>query len=552
MKENKSELRFAAFIRVSTERQEKEGESLRTQKTDIQKSVEELGGSIIAWYGGQEHATPGHEKGEIDRLLADSQKKQNPFNAVIVTNADRWSRDNRKSREGLDVFLKNEIRFFIGTSEHDLVSPDHRLILGLSAEIGQFFASNQKQKSIKNRISRAKRGHPTCGKLPYGRIFNKKTETWDIDKIPVSPFNKTKQEIIAEIANRYLEGEKLPDLADEFNMNHANLHKTLTRRCGNTWVQEFRSDDLKIYEKVSITIPPLLPDNIIAAILKKAEANKTYEHGHAKHSYLLSRVVFCTHCGYTMFGQTNANGLSYYRHAHMKRVKECKHPKTWVRADELEDNVMRHLFDCFGNPQAVQKAIEEAIPDREKIRENEDRVKKNNDSIDKIKAGKEKILRLISKDAITESEAEQQLYDLKNKEFRLQTENQQINESLNNRPSADKIKEISKKVSTQFRKRTDVKLIAKKRLANHEYDQMTQKEKRSLVETVFSGKTSDGRRMGVYIEWNDKGWRFNIQGHLIDEQGLLPMSDMLKEAWTESFGPAPMQSELAKTKSASY
>ena len=51
MKENKSELRFAAFIRVSTERQEKEGESLRTQKTDIQKSVEELGGSIIAWYG---------------------------------------------------------------------------------------------------------------------------------------------------------------------------------------------------------------------------------------------------------------------------------------------------------------------------------------------------------------------------------------------------------------------------------------------------------------------------------------------------------------------
>jgi hypothetical protein len=31
-----------------------------------------------------------------------------------------------------------------------------------------------------------------------------------------------------EIAKRYLAGEKLPDLAEEFNMNHANLHKILT------------------------------------------------------------------------------------------------------------------------------------------------------------------------------------------------------------------------------------------------------------------------------------------------------------------------------------
>ena len=35
-------LRFAAFIRVSTERQEKEGESLRTQRAQIGRAVDSL------------------------------------------------------------------------------------------------------------------------------------------------------------------------------------------------------------------------------------------------------------------------------------------------------------------------------------------------------------------------------------------------------------------------------------------------------------------------------------------------------------------------------
>src|SRR4030042_3480199 len=99
----KSKLRFAALRRVSTEQQEKTGESLRTQKTDIEKYVEQLGGEIIAWYGGQEHATPGYEKKEIDRLLNDAQKTPKRFDAVIVTHADRWRRDNRKSAKGLDI-----------------------------------------------------------------------------------------------------------------------------------------------------------------------------------------------------------------------------------------------------------------------------------------------------------------------------------------------------------------------------------------------------------------------------------------------------------------
>jgi hypothetical protein len=58
-------LRFAPIIRVSTDKQEQQGESLRTQKTQILQYVESLGGEIPAncWrYSGQEHATPSDQR----------------------------------------------------------------------------------------------------------------------------------------------------------------------------------------------------------------------------------------------------------------------------------------------------------------------------------------------------------------------------------------------------------------------------------------------------------------------------------------------------------
>src|SRR5438128_751220 len=75
-------IRFAALIRVSTEKQEKQGESLRTQRSQVQESVNQIGGTVAEWYGGQEHATEGWEKKELDRLLRDSIHQR--FDAVIV------------------------------------------------------------------------------------------------------------------------------------------------------------------------------------------------------------------------------------------------------------------------------------------------------------------------------------------------------------------------------------------------------------------------------------------------------------------------------------
>jgi DNA invertase Pin-like site-specific DNA recombinase len=97
-------LKFAPIIRVSTEKQADKGESLKTQKSQIEKFVSIHDGIIpdYCWqYSGQEHATPNKERLKLNKLLKDSTKEI--FDAVIVCDTSRWSRDNGKSKDGLQT-----------------------------------------------------------------------------------------------------------------------------------------------------------------------------------------------------------------------------------------------------------------------------------------------------------------------------------------------------------------------------------------------------------------------------------------------------------------
>lgn len=536
-------LRFAALRRVSTEQQEKDGESLRTQTNDIQDVVTCLGGVIVEWYGGQEHATPGHEKKELHRLLSDAQKTPSRFDAVIVAHPDRWSRDNTTSRQGLEVFKEQGIRFFAGATEYDLFNPDHELFLGISAVVGQFHARNQMRKSFINRLNRAKRGIPTGGRLPYGRnyIWSKDRHGghWEIDA--------EKKRLIQDAAKRYLAGESFESLAIEYDMNASNLHKVLTKVSGSEWQIEFSSDALKIHEVVKLEIPPLLDDATIQAVRAKAEANRTFTHGKIKHDYLFARMISCSHCGYTMFGQTNHNGRKYYRHIHKKRDRECPGPvtKSWIPAAEIEKSAMNHLFETFGNPAAVRRAIEKGTPNNARIQEAVVRLEFLNKQLAKLHASRQRLLDLVIEGTISEADVKTKLTGLSEREEKLSLERSRLDDELAHIPSRDGIRKASDKIVSRFRQYASARTWAKIQHANTALNKMTYDEKRELCQTVFSGKTADGQRMGIWISWDQTGknYKFRIVGHFIDETGPI------KEGYFE-FGSPHAQKALV-TKSAS-
>ena len=75
-------LKFAPLIRVSTEIQEKRGESLKTQRKQLEEAINSLRGTVYHWYEGQEHATPDQERKILDQLLMDA--REGKFDAVMV------------------------------------------------------------------------------------------------------------------------------------------------------------------------------------------------------------------------------------------------------------------------------------------------------------------------------------------------------------------------------------------------------------------------------------------------------------------------------------
>ena len=526
-------IRFATLIRVSTEAQEKKKTSLIVQKEAIEKAVyEDYKGKIVAWYGGQEHATAGYEKKEVDRLLKDA--TEGKFDAIMVDRVDRWSRDNSYSSKGLDIFTEKGIRFFAGINEYDLFNPSERLFVEMNVVLGSYFARSIKRESRRVRIKKAKKGEPSTGLLPFGRKFNKDTKKWGIDE--------EKQLLIEDAAMRYLASESIPHIADDYNMDASGLHKTLMHRCGDTWEQKFRNDKTKEYEVFTTKIPRLLPERIIKAIHKKAEANKTYSHGRIKNQFLLSRMIFCKHCGCALFGQKTSSGYTYYRHVSKKHANKsaqrCKRPEKCnnISTKAVEDTVLAYLYDMFGNPAAVKEAVEAAIPDMKQVEADRRRLIEVQNLLKKIESKRSNLLNAVADGIFNKVQIQSKAQDLDEQEERLIENKHKLTDKLVNLPSSKDVKTASMKLAT-------VKRGAKLK----PYSEMSDTEKRYLLELVFGGKTPEGKRQGIYIKWHEpKHWSFSIHGQLIDENDLIELSKQQREALfdLEGGGTAYKQKEL--------
>ena len=508
-------LRFAPLIRVSTEKQERQGESLSTQKSQIIGYVESLGGVIpkrlLDKYSGQEHSTPGFERKKFDQLLEDSGK--NLFDAVIVVDASRWSRNNLKSEQGLEVLKQNGIHFFVGTTEYDLYNPEQKFSIALFTNVNEMVAELNTKKSIQNKIELAKKNAHSSGKLPYGRTFNKETNKWGIDK--------KKKALIQDAAKRFLAGESRESIAKRIGMSGLSLWRILNHRSGPTYSIRFCSEKLNIDEEVTIKIPRLLPDSTIKKIQDKTQANKTTEHGQTKNKYLFSRMIFCGYCGKPLTGMFNKKcKIRYY--IHHRKPKDCPFRGT-PGANELETDVFTHIFWMLGDTVGLKKAIEAATQDK-KIKEAHNRLSQTTFKLKKVSNEKTRLLNLVQK-GLTDADDpdfEKNWNKLLKREELLNEDKQTQQDIIKNQPS----KEDVERQSLLWKMALRVKHIK----STERPLEMSFEEQRELLQALFAPK--DGKRFGVFvnrIKSKKHPWSYTIKGNLpgfteMGALGILPFS----------------------------
>jgi site-specific DNA recombinase len=490
-------LRFAPIIRVSTEKAEKRGESLQVQKDTIIHIVENFEGTIpdCCWkYSGQEHATPEHERKKLDQILEDSGKGL--FDAVIVTDASRWSRNNLKSSEGLEILKANGIRFFDGGSERDLFDPTDSYILAMGVAAAEHSALLNQKKAILSRISKAKQGYFASYPLPYGRVKDPKGG----GKLTLDP---EKEQKINSAAERFLNGLSLEKAAKSIGMSKTNLRKTFLEKCGDVIDQNFNDPRFKIHEKIPTNVPRLLPQEKIDAIKAKFEANKRIYHGHIKHRYLLSRMIVCAECGGSFFGLTDKNGKKYYKH----RSSDCIGKKSLL-AERLEKMVLLSVFSAFGDKRKIEQAVKDAIPDQKEIKQLTSRRRGIEKDLAKIEAKKNNVVRAIGNGTVTETDAKGVVQEYNDQINLLNSELVEIKSRLEQLPQ-----------EAEINKKADFILSLKKKYFKtlHHLNNMPFEDRRALLQAIFENKKLNGKRPGVYLK-RGKNWTFTIKGALIPEK----------------------------------
>lgn len=517
---NRSEkpLRFAPLIRVSTERQERQGESLRTQKKQLQSAIDSLKGYVYKWYEGQEHGTPDYERKILEQLMKDAEKKK--FDAIIVTDVSRWSRDNTKSSVDIEKLKQLGIKFFVGMQEFDLYNHFNALILTMGVAMNQFFAKEQAKKSVDNKIERAKQGRPSCGKKPFGRIFDNDKGTWSIDP--------EKKRIIEEAARLYLEGDiQFKELGKRYGMNEANLWKVLTKRSGNTWEQTFRvrAQGKEELITVPITIPPLLSEETIQALRAKCEARRTWEHGSKVFEYLFSGIIFdgetkCRKNGskdnIALTGTASRWKKRYYRP--FRGQNEAQPYKRYmVNADILELAVIESLFEALSSNRSLLKAVFDGNPvnrHAEKLQLERAGYERELKSVEKRLSNAEAAIFAYEKDDI-EAFAQRikgRVKELEKRQAELKLEVLIIDDELRNLPTTQEIIEKRERMRQQLMEKIKESYFT----SGWTFHNLPFKDKQKLVRLIFGGRDEHGKRYGIYvspIERKDGPKRFKFEAY---------------------------------------
>jgi len=502
-------LRFAALVRVSGEVQAKKGESLRTQRTQLEADIKTLGGTAHRWYAGQEHATVDEERRILDRLLEDAQKDR--FDAVICTDQSRWARDNVKNMKGLDILRDSGVRFFLRTKAWDLYNPQHRLYLALAGVVNEYVALEQTQKSMDNKIEIALKGGYAAGNLPYGRTFDRKKYEQGANPKDCWGVDPERKKAVEWAITKYLDGTSIRELAPQMppynsdredckkhGMSDVALTRLFRERLDNKWTIPFKSKRLNIDREITIDIPPLIDDSrLIRKVRERLEYNKRYNKSKVyTNRYLLSGMIYCADCGTTLTGQVQ-KGRRYYRHR--KGTGAC-HPLPFchINAYEIETMIWVELGSTFDSAARFEEAVKAALPDAKELK----RLKEDVDSCRRKLRELEKGLYNLAS-AVAEGTLSGQTVKMKEAELLKQKSvyEERLKEAtrrLNTIPDADSIKAMRVSIGARL-------FDAWEGSFNTMEDPIPFERKRKTLERLLMGEGYSRPKAGVYV----KGERVN-------------------------------------------
>ncbi|MDO9531599.1 MAG: recombinase family protein, partial [Deltaproteobacteria bacterium] len=351
--------RAVGYVRVSTASQAKEGESLTTQKTQIEEHCQRHNLDLIEIYADEGISGKDKDRPDLLRLLSDAESHK--FDMVVVTKLTRFGRSARDLSNNIGQLDDNKILFVSLKEALDTSNAAGRLLRGILMNIAEFEHETIFTQMAENRNIRWASGKIHMGQSPFGYRWDKEKRCFEI--------NPDEAAIYKKIIDWYLNGEsykticiKLRDMgikAKRAYFSPATIGGVLKNQCYTgkyTVNKKVFKDKLKskvdkpVEENIVIELPPLITKTTWLKVQERISFNVVKTKRTVFPEFWLRNVLECGECKTIIRPKMGGNKFKnryyacYWKTASKRTLasygKEDKCKLPYIKAEELEDTMM--------------------------------------------------------------------------------------------------------------------------------------------------------------------------------------------------------------------
>lgn len=318
----------ALYVRVSTEEQAVNGDSLRTQREELTKYALNNGFHIYGIYEDDGFSATNLKRPALQRLLNDV--TQGNINRILITKLDRLSRGVRNYYKILDVLDENSVFWQTVFEKYDSSTANGRLHINIMLSVAENESAQTSERIRSVFKTKTENKELISGKIPIGLKREDKKLVIDENKkqIVLDAFQFYK-----ETTSAYQTFQKLDLKYPDLQLNYMRAYRILTNKL-YIGIKKTRYGDIEdfcpsIVDKVTF-------ENTQRLLKKNARKKSNNNSG----GYIFQGLLKCAECGYTLGGKfysKNIESSRYYyickRH-HLAQKCSCKTNFNEIKIEE--------------------------------------------------------------------------------------------------------------------------------------------------------------------------------------------------------------------------
>ena len=329
-------MQTAIYMRVSSERQALDGQSLGFQRSLLLDYINTHPGLVLydEYIDDGISGTKFEKRDELQRMLNDAVNGK--IDLILFTKLDRFFRSVRHLMNTLDILEKHGVKWKAVQENHDNESPTGKLLLTIVGAFGEMEANMDSQRTKDAFAHKISKGEWLNTKVPYGyKIENKKA-------VP----DPEKTETVKRMFKDYLMHGTLIRVINDYSPLGAPIT--------NRGMRHMLSNRAYIGEAHGIKdfMPPIIDRGTFEAVQRMLSMNVKASQ---KHTYIFSGLMVCPECGHKMSG-TAVQGKYNQYHCPLHKAHRCGFSKN-VSELKLESYIMGRYKDDLTQRYLTLKAM---------------------------------------------------------------------------------------------------------------------------------------------------------------------------------------------------